>query len=149
MQCIGRRVLIMHHGDADIVRAGIETVRLVARDIAARQDAHAAFAPQLHRRRFAAADMGDVEPQKEAARRALVAVTIADDLIGKIEFECVKAAIIFHMRFVRIGGDTDLLVRHRHLWRGDIAQIEEGLQETGVAGGEADAQSRQIGALRQ
>ena len=53
------------------------------------------------------------------------------------------------MRLVAVGGDRDLLRRHRHLRRGDIAQFEIGGEKAAVAGREADAQARQVRALRQ
>ena len=42
-----------------------------------------------------------------------------------------------------------MLHRFRHLRRGDVAQFEKRREETAVAGGEADAQARQVRALRQ
>ena len=53
------------------------------------------------------------------------------------------------MRLVAIGGDGDVLHRHRHLRRGDVAQFEIRGEEAAVAGGKADAQARQARALRQ
>src|SRR5712691_6701370 len=46
MQRLGRGLLVVHHGDADVVRAGIAAVELLARAIAARQHAHPALAPE-------------------------------------------------------------------------------------------------------
>ncbi len=53
------------------------------------------------------------------------------------------------MRLVAIGGDRDLLQRHRHLRGGDIAQFMKQAEKFLVAGGEADAHARQVRALRQ
>ncbi len=50
MQRLGRGFLVMHHGDADVVRAGIAAVGLIAREIAAGQNAHAGLSPQLSAR---------------------------------------------------------------------------------------------------
>ena len=55
VQRLGRGLLVMHHGDADEVRAGIAAVGLVARRVAAGQDPHAGLAPQPRRRGLAAA----------------------------------------------------------------------------------------------
>ena len=149
MQRLGGDLLVLHHGDADIVRAGIAAVGLLAREIAAGHDAHAGLAPQRERRRFAAALRGDIEPEEEAARGTAIAVAVADDLIGEIEFLPIEAAVFLDMRLVAVGGDGDVLRRHRHLRRGDVAQFEIGREEAAVAGGEADAQTGQARALRQ
>ena len=42
------------------------------------------------------------------------------------------------MRFVAVGRDGDLLGRHRHLGRRDVAQLDVAAEEAAVAGGEAD-----------
>ena len=78
--------LVLHHGDADVAGARIAAVGLLAREIAAGHDAQPAFAPEPQRRRFAAAVRRHVEPEEEAAGRAAIAVAVADDLIGEIEF---------------------------------------------------------------
>ena len=91
----------------------------------------------------------DVEPEEEAAGRALVAVAVADDLIGEIEFRDVELAVLLDMGLVAIGRDRDLLRRHRHLRRRDVAQLDVAAEEAAVAGGEADAQAGQVGALGQ
>jgi hypothetical protein len=53
------------------------------------------------------------------------------------------------MGLIAIGGDRDLLQRHRHLRRGDIAQFVKHRQEFPVAGGKADPHAGQVGALGQ
>ncbi len=149
MQRLRRRGLVLHHGDADVVRAGIGAIGLIAREIAPGHHAHAGLSPQLLGHGFAAAMSGNVEPEKEAARRPLVAVAVADDLVGEIELCIVEPAVLFDVAFVAIGGDRDVLRRHRHLRRRDVAQFEKGGEEILVAGGKADAQARQVRALRQ
>src|SRR5262245_53821940 len=62
VQRLGRGFLVVHHGDADVVRAGIAAVWLLARAVASRQHAHAAFAPEPRGRDLAAALRRDVEP---------------------------------------------------------------------------------------
>jgi hypothetical protein len=42
------------------------------------------------------------------------------------------------MRLVGVGGDGDVLRRHRDLRGCDVAQLEEGGEEIAVAGGETD-----------
>ena len=54
-----------------------------------------------------------------------IAVAVAEDLVGEIEFLRVEPAVFLDMRLVAIGGDRDMLQRHRHLRRGDVAQFEE------------------------
>ncbi len=56
----GRAVLI--HGDADVVRAGIAAVGLLAREIAPGHHAHAGLLPKTLGHDLAAAVAGDVEP---------------------------------------------------------------------------------------
>ena len=99
--------------------------------------------------RLVAALRADVEPEEEAAGRTLVAVAVADDLVGEIELGDVELAVVLDMGLVAVGRDGDLLRRHRHLRRRDVAQLDVAAEEAAVAGGEADAQSRQVGALRQ
>src|SRR5581483_8067799 len=87
--------------------------------------------------------------EEEAASRTLVAVTIADDLVGKIKLGAVEPPVFFHMRFIAVGSDSDILRGHRHLRRRDIAQFEKGREEAAIARGEADAQAWQVRALGQ
>ena len=55
MQPLGGDLLVLHHGDTNIVGTGIRAVRLLACEIASGHHAHPGFAPQRKRRRFAAA----------------------------------------------------------------------------------------------
>src|SRR5208282_259911 len=112
MQRLGSDLLVLHHGDADIVRTRIAAVGLFAREIAARHHAHAGPAPQSERGRFTAALSRDVEPEEKPARRAAVAVAVADDPIGEIEFLAIEAPVRLDVRLVAIGGDGDALRRH-------------------------------------
>ncbi|MGY4599698.1 hypothetical protein ACVWXL_007444 [Bradyrhizobium sp. GM22.5] len=78
-----------------------------------------------------------------------IAVTIADDLVGEIELDAVEPAVLLDMRLVAVSNGRDMLQRDRHLRRRDVAQFEEHADEFFVAGGEADAQARQVRALGQ
>ena len=49
MQRLCRGFLVLHHGDANVAKARIGSVGLVAREIAARDDAQPRFAPQPER----------------------------------------------------------------------------------------------------
>ena len=109
MQCFTGGCRVLHHGDADIIGARVRAVGLLARQIAARHDAHAGFRPQALGHDFAAAEFRHVEPEEKSAGRPLVAVAVADDLVGEIELGVVQLAILFDMRLVVIGGDGDVL----------------------------------------
>src|SRR5579859_4391851 len=74
MERLGRGLLVVHHGDADVVRARIAAIVLLTRRVAARQHPDAGFAPQPCRHHLAAAEGGHIEPQEEAASRPAVAV---------------------------------------------------------------------------
>src|SRR5277367_830767 len=107
MQRLGRGLLVLHHSDADIVRAWIAAVGLLAREIATGHDAHAGVTPQRKCRRLAAALRRNIQPQEKSSGRPAIAVTIADDLIGEIEFLAIETAVFLDLRLVAIGGDGD------------------------------------------
>src|SRR5579864_8989833 len=86
MQRLGGDLFVLHHGDADVVFARIAAVGLLAGEIAAGYDAQPGLAPQRDRCGLAAALRRHVEPEKEAAGRPAITVTVADDLIGEVEF---------------------------------------------------------------
>src|SRR5262245_51764663 len=111
MQRLRRGLLILHHGDADIAATGIRAVGLVAREIATGHDAQPRLAPQPQRHRLVAALRRDVKPEEESAGWTAIAVAIADDLVGEIEFSRVEPAIVLDMRLVAIGGDGHPLRR--------------------------------------
>src|SRR4029077_18241065 len=93
VQRLGRGLLVVHHGDADVVRAGIAAVELLARAVASGQHAHAAPARESCCCGLAPALRRNVEPQEEAAGRPAIAVAVADDLVGEIELQPVEVAI--------------------------------------------------------
>ncbi len=79
--------VVMHHGDADIVAPGLMPSGVgAARHIRPAKRASPASRHSRSARLHAAALRRDIEPQEEAAGRALVAVAVADDLVGEIEF---------------------------------------------------------------
>ena len=149
MQRFGCCFTVLHQRQANIAGAGIAAVGLPARQIASGHHAHAAVLVEFHRGRFVAALGRDVEPDAEAAGRPHIAVAIPEDLVGEIELDAVEPSIFLDMRLVAIGGNRDMLQRHRHLRGGDVAQLVEGGEKFPVAGGEADAHARQVRALRQ
>ena len=67
---------------------------------------------------------GDVEPQAKSARGPPIAVAAAENSIGGIEFEAVEPLVFADMRLVGIGGDGNLLQRHRDLRRGDAYRAD-------------------------
>src|SRR5882757_359227 len=135
--------------EADIARAGIGTVILLPRQIAARDHPDASVAIEPHGHVLVAAAVGGVEPDAEAAGGPLVAVAIAEDLVGEIELDAIEPAVLLDMGLVAVGSDGYMLQRHRHLGCGDIAQLEERGEKPLVAGGEADSHAWQVRALRQ
>src|SRR6202034_4701498 len=92
VQRLGGGFPVLHHGDADIVRARIASVRLLAGQIAAGHHAHPGVAPQGKCRRLAAALGGNVKPKKKSAGGPAIAVTVDDDLIGELESLPIKTA---------------------------------------------------------
>src|SRR4051812_37893238 len=100
MQRLSRGRAVLNHGDADVVRAGIAAVGLLACEIAAGHDTHAGFLPQALGHDLAAAVWQNVEPEKKTSSRTFVAITIADDLVSEIELGIVEPAVFLDMRFV-------------------------------------------------
>src|SRR5580704_375574 len=111
VQRLGGDFVVLHHGDTDVIGAGIRAIVLLARQITARHHAQAGFAPKFQRRRFAAALRRDVEPEKKSAGGALIAVAVADDLVGEIEFLAIEPPVLLDVFLVVIGGDGDVLHR--------------------------------------
>src|SRR5476649_1577394 len=149
MQRLRRGRAVLNHSDADVVRAGIAAIGLLACKVAAGHYAHAGLLPQPLGHDLAAAVLRDVEPEKKSAGWTLVVVAATDDLVGEIELGGIESAIFLHMDFIAIGGDADMLRGSRHLRRRDVAQFEEGGKEAPVAGSKADTQAGQVRALRQ
>src|SRR5262249_37852961 len=148
MKRLRGRLVVLPHGEADVAETGIRSVGLFARQIAARHHAKTRLAPEAQRHGLIAALRRNVEPEKESTRGTSIAVALADDLIGEIVFLRIEAAIFLHMPFIAIGGDRNALRRHRHLWRRNVAQLQKPGEECSIAGGKADAQPWQVGALR-
>src|SRR5947209_19060245 len=87
MQRLGRRFRVGYQRQADIARAGIGAVVLLSRQIASGDHAHAGIAIQPDAGCLITAAVGDVEPDAEAAGRTMIAVAIAEDLVGEIELD--------------------------------------------------------------
>src|SRR5215813_1190635 len=102
MQRLGRRFTVRYQREPDKARTGIEAVVLLAREIAARDHAHACVAIEFDTRRFVATVLAHIEPDAEAARRALVAIAVTEDLVGEIELDAVELAVVHDMRLVAI-----------------------------------------------
>ena len=129
VQRFGYGFTVLHQRQPDIAVAGIAAVGLLPRQVTAGQHAHAGILVKFHRRRLVAAMRGDVEPDAEAAGGTVIAVAVAEDLVGEIEFYAVEPAVLLDMGLVAVGGDRDMLQRHRHLRGGDIAQLVKGAKE--------------------
>src|SRR5262245_4330375 len=102
MQRLRRSRLVLHHGDADIVCAGIAAIILLAGQITSRDDAYTGLSPQLFCRDLAATLFGYVEPKKKAAGGTFITVTTADDLVSEIEFLRIKFSIFLDVRLILI-----------------------------------------------
>src|SRR5262245_3026116 len=143
MQRLRRGRLVLHHRDADIVRARIASVALFARELAPRHNANTRLGPEALCYSLAATLFRDVQPEEKSAGRALISETVADDLVGKIELLGIEPAIIAHMRLVVVSGDRYVLGGCRHLRRRDVPQFKVRREKASVAGSEADAQAGQ------
>src|SRR5215216_1578271 len=89
VQRLGRRLRVLHQRETDVTPAGIAAVRLLSSEIAARNDAYAALLVQAQRHVLLGAERRNIEPDTEATVGPLVTVTVAEDLVGKIELEAV------------------------------------------------------------
>src|SRR4029077_16025570 len=134
VQCLGGDLLVLNERDANVALAGVAAVRAVAREVVAGNDAKPAVAPEFHGCGLVTALLAHIEPEEEAAGRALVAVAAADDLVGKIELRDIELAVLLDVGFVAVSRDCDLLRRHRHLWRRDVAQLDVAAEEAAIAG---------------
>src|SRR5690349_15273844 len=144
MQRLRRSRLVLHHGDADIVRAGIAAVRLLAREITSGDHANTRFGPQSFCCDLAAALPRHVEPKKKTSSWAFIAVAVADDLVREIKFFRIKLSILSHMLFILIRGDRDILRRRWNLWRCDIAQLEIRAEKSPISGRKPHAHAGQV-----
>src|SRR5215475_9771715 len=104
MQRLGRRFGVRYQRQPDVTGAGIAAVVLLPRQITSGDHAHAGIAIKFDARRFVAATIGDVEPDAEAACGAMVAIAIAEDLVGEIELDAIEFSVLLDMRLVAIGG---------------------------------------------
>src|SRR6266852_984149 len=137
VQCLGCCFTILHQRQTYVAGAGIAAVGLLSRQVTSRHHAHAAVLVELDRRRFVAAMGRDIEPDAEAAGGPAIAIAIAKNLVGEIEFHSIEPPVLLDMRLVAIGRDGDMLQRHRYLGRGDIAQLVKCAEKFPVAGSEA------------
>src|SRR5438477_10492205 len=108
MQRFGGGLAVLHHRDADVAVARIGAVGLRPRRITSWHHAHASLFPKFSRHHLAAALLADIEPEEKSTRWTLVPITVADDLVGEIEFRAIERAVFLHMRLVVIRCDRDL-----------------------------------------
>src|ERR1700687_5298311 len=149
VQRLGCCFAVLHQRQTNVACAGIAAVGLLSRQIASGHYAHAAVLVEFYRRRFVAAALRHIKPDAEAAGGPAIAITTAENLVGEIELDPVERPVLLDMRLVAVGRDRDMLQRHRHLGRGDIAQLVKHPEKFPVAGGKADAHARQIRTPRQ
>ena len=98
-------------------------------------------------RGLAAALALKVEPEKETAFRAPVAIAVSEHLVGDVEILPVERPALADMLLVGPGRDRDMLDGQGHLRASDITEAAEGRDEAWVAGNESRPKARQPGAL--
>src|SRR4051812_15914503 len=109
MHRLDRDLLILHECDPQIAGSGIASVGAIAREIATGNHPQAGFAPKPRRHGLVATLRRYIQPQEETAGRTAIAIAIADDLVGKIEFHSIELTVCFHVLLIAISRDRDLL----------------------------------------
>src|ERR1700722_14888501 len=109
MQRLGRCFTVCDKRKPNEASAGVTAIRLLPCEVAARDHADTGIPEKLDGHRFIVALCRDVEPDAEAAGGTPIAITAAEDLVGKVEFEPVEPAIFLDMGFVIVGGDGHML----------------------------------------
>src|SRR5713101_79260 len=94
VQCLGCCFTIRHQRQANVAGAGIAAVGLLPRQVTSGHHAHAAVLVEFHRRRFVAAALGHIEPDAEAAGGPVIAIAIAENLIGEIKLDPVEPPVL-------------------------------------------------------
>src|SRR5688572_22211147 len=100
MQRFGGDLAVLHHRDTNVVFSWVGAVGLVARRILAGQNPQACFFPKLQSCSHAAALRRNIEPEEESAGGSLVAVAVADDLVGEVELGAIERLILLDMGLV-------------------------------------------------
>ena len=80
------RTYIVHQGDTDVLLSRINSAGVRLRQIGTWDNLHTAAFPKSYGRGQRTAKMAHIEPQEEAASRALVAETRAQNLVANVEF---------------------------------------------------------------
>ena len=109
MQRLSRCFTVRYQRQADVTGPWVGPVELRSRKIASGHHAHARVLVEFDRRRLVAAVLRYVEPNTKAPGGPPIPITIAEDLVGEIEFDPVQPAVLLDMRLVAIGNGRDML----------------------------------------
>src|SRR5579862_5924660 len=82
LEPVGHGGVVVHQRHADVARGGIDAAPVDAAQVAAGQRAHARLLPELEGRLLAFAD---IEPQEEAAGRAIEAELAPEHALGRVK----------------------------------------------------------------
>src|SRR4051794_3144900 len=102
MQGLGRCFAVRHQSETDVTGAGIAAIELGPSQIAAGDDAPAPVPKKFHGCPPVAAALRDTQPDAEAAGGPPIAIAIAEDLVGEIEFDPIQPPIFLDMRFIAV-----------------------------------------------
>src|ERR1700737_2005242 len=102
VQRLGCCLAVLHQRQADVAGAVIAAVGLLPRQVTSGHHAHAAVLVEFHCRRFIAAALRHIEPDAEAAGGTTIAIAIAENLIGEIEFDPVEPPVLLDMPLVAV-----------------------------------------------
>src|ERR1700738_999326 len=94
VQGLGCCFTVLHQRQADVAGAGIAAVGLLPRQVTSRHHAHTAVLVEFHCRGFVAAMGRHVEPDAEAAGGPDIAIAIAENLVGEIEFHSIEPPVL-------------------------------------------------------
>src|SRR5690606_11230303 len=135
---------IVHKSDTGVLFRRTDPTRTRLRQIGTWDDLRATAFPKSSGRRYRPAEMAQAEPRKQAASRALVAETSTQALVADIEFGAVGLPDVAAVLLLAPHRHGRVLDDARHLWRREIANLGEGLEEVGIAGCESRTQARQV-----
>src|SRR5690242_16550753 len=91
LEAVGDGGVVVDQGHADVLRGRVDAALVDAAQIAAGERADAGLLPELERRLLAVAD---VEPEEEAAGRAVEIEFALEHALGGVELADVERAIV-------------------------------------------------------
>ena len=126
----------MHECHTNACLAGINPIAVRLGKVGARDHFHTTAFPKGYRCVDGIPELGHIEPQKEAAGRALVAETTLQELVADIEFGSISLTYDGHMLLFGPNRCRCMLDDTWHLWCGEISHFCERFQEIAISGGE-------------